>query len=315
MMSNKYMLINKNIICIGAIFDFSLYCKLMPNSELQCIIEKDSLLINDDVKKSKNTEAIYVNESEYKNYKRYYENYLANISKDKNITFEDRSKAMYVNASKLLVDIFKNPEVTGNYEKSKELVGDLVTTVSDDEFSIKSLASIAIDDDSYTHTHTHSINVSIYALSLASFLNFSKDSLSDIGESALLHDLGKSKIDSKIVNKKGKLTDQEFKIIQNHSNLGYYLGMKIGIKKRSVLNGIKYHHEKMDGSGYPLKLKGEDIPLFARIIGVCETFDALTTHRSYKAAISPFEALKLMKIEMKNHLDMNLVNKMIMMFR
>jgi putative nucleotidyltransferase with HDIG domain len=165
------------------------------------------------------------------------------------------------------------------------------------------------------YTHTHSINVAIYALSLGSFLGFNEVELEELGEAALLHDLGKSKIASEIINKKGKLTIQEFEIIKKHPNYGVSLGLKLGIKNKKILEGIKYHHEKMDGSGYPSGLYRDEIPLYAKIIGICDIFDALTSQRSYKRAMTSFEALKLMKVDMNKHLDIKLLNQMILMFK
>jgi len=89
----------------------------------------------------------------------------------------------------------------------------------------------------------------------------------------------------------------------------------MGIKNKNVLHGIRYHHEKMDGSGYPSKLKGENIPKFARIVGLCDIFDALTSKRSYKEAMSTYDALSLIKKNMANHVDLNLLNEMIKMFK
>jgi HD-GYP domain-containing protein (c-di-GMP phosphodiesterase class II) len=164
------------------------------------------------------------------------------------------------------------------------------------------------------YTHTHSINVAIYALSLGSFLNFKSDELSELGEAALLHDLGKSKVDTSIINKNGKLSDKEFQEIKKHPALGYTIGLKLGIKNRKVLEGIRHHHEKMNGTGYPFGMRGESIPYYARIIAICDIFDALTSKRSYKESMSSFEAFLLMKTKMKGELDTELLNNMIKMF-
>ncbi|WP_294966109.1 HD domain-containing phosphohydrolase [Sulfurimonas sp.] len=129
------------------------------------------------------------------------------------------------------------------------------------------------------YTHTHYINVSIYALSLGSFLGLKADEISELGEAALLHGLGKSKIDVDIINKSTKLSDEEFKEVKKHPTLGYTLGLKLGIKNRNVLEGIRHHNEKMNGKGYPFGLRGENIPYYARIIGICDIFDALGTKR------------------------------------
>ncbi|SMP87573.1 HD domain-containing protein [Epsilonproteobacteria bacterium SCGC AD-308-P11] len=134
-------------------------------------------------------------------------------------------------------------------------------------------------------------------------------------EAALLHDLGKSKIDPAIVNKDGKLTDKEFTEMKKHPELGYAIGLKLGIKNRQVLEGIRLHHEKMDGTGYPFRMRGENIPYYARIIGICDIFDAMTSRRSYKKPMTSFEALLLMKTTMHTQIDPKLLKSMIEMFR
>ena len=161
----------------------------------------------------------------------------------------------------------------------------MVGTILHDDYAIKSLMSIATHD---YYTHTHSINVAIYALSLGSFMKLKPDALSELGEAALLHDLGKSKIDAAIINKNGKLTDQEYAEMKKRPSLGYTIGLKLGIKNRKILEGIRHHHEKMDGTGYPFRMRGEAIPYYARIIGLCDIFDALTSRRSYKEPMVPF---------------------------
>lgn len=131
--------------------------------------------------------------------------------------------------------------------------------------------------------------------------------------SALLHDLGKSRVDPKITNKKGRLTEDEFDEMKHHPLYGHTIALKIGIRDNRILDGIRHHHEKLDGSGYPDGLMGNSITLFARIIAVCDVFDALSTQRSYKERMSSYDTLLLMKKTMQHHLDMVLVDSFIKM--
>jgi len=228
------------------------------------------------------------------------------------VTIHEKSVDAYNKANIAIDNLYNNTEVSSNYRASKKAVRELVLTILHDDFTIRSFMSVINHRDC---TPTHSLNVAIYALSLGSYLKLKKEALLELGESALLHDLGKNKIDEQIVNKNDKLSTDEYEVIKEHSKLGHDICIEIGITNKNTLDGIIYHHEKIDGTGYPSGLKGEDIPLFARIIGICDTFDALTSQRSYKEAFPTFEALKHMKIEMKNYFDTDLVNKMIMMFR
>ena len=309
MTSAKYLTIDKSIFEEGEIFEFDIFIASDSKKQMRCFKENGRVITSSEKKIINTKELLYVKESEYIAYESLKSTLRVNT---KAISFHSKSTELYTNASNILNNLFSDPEALGNYEASKEVVNDMVETILNNNFTIKSLLSIAIHD---YYTHTHSINVAIYSLSLGSFLKFKPDELSELGEAALLHDLGKSKVDPNIINKNGKLTDEEFQEIKKHPALGYRLGVKLGIKNKKILNGIRHHHEKMDGTGYPFGMSGETIPYNARIIGICDIFDALTSRRSYKEPMSSFEALTLMKIKMKNELDINLLNKMILMFK
>ena len=190
------------------------------------------------------------------------------------------------------------------------VVNTFVGTIFSDKHAIESMIKITAYD---YYTHTHSINVCIYSLSLGSFLELDEATLEELGMSALLHDLGKCRVNPDITNKNGKLNDREFEEMKHHPLYGYAIALKIGIHDRRILDGIRHHHEKLDGSGYPDGLAGNNITLFARIIGVCDVFDALSTKRSYKDRMSSYDTLMLMKKTMQHHLDMELVNAFIRM--
>lgn len=306
---NKFIIIDKNIVCTGTIAEFSIYFPISLGSEMECVIEKGSSLSPKERSAIRDKKALYIDFEDKEAYEAYRDGYMSSLNKTK---FDEKTAQVYSKATDIINELYNNPETLGAQEKSKEVVNDLVNTILDDNFTIRSLMSIATHD---YYTHTHSLNVSVYSLCLGAHLKFSKEKLSELGEAALLHDLGKSKICTTIINKNGKLTDEEFNKVKKHPELGFFLGIQMGINNKNVLNGIKHHHEKMDGSGYPSKLRGESIPIYARIVGLCDIFDALSSKRSYKPAMSTFDALKLIKADMSNHIDLKLLNSMIMMFK
>ena len=311
----EYHIIDKSIIQEGASLEFNIFIAFGSKRKMHCFKKYGEFLTSEEKKTIDTKHLLYVTSSEYiayEHFKKSLESSSEEFTSVKKVSFADKSTSIYKNASGILNNLFSDPDTLGNYEASKEIVNDIVGTILHDDFTIKSLMSIATHD---YYTHTHSINVAIYSLSLGSFLKLEKSELSELGEAALLHDLGKSKVDANIINKNGTLTDVEFKEIKNHPALGFRQGVKLGIKNKKVLAGIRHHHEKMDGSGYPFAMKGEDIPYYSRIICVCDIFDALTSQRSYKESISSFEAFRLMKTTMKSELDLKVLNKMIEMFR
>lgn len=144
----------------------------------------------------------------------------------------------------------------------------------------------------------HSKRVADLSLKLATLLGLSTKKIRSIYNTALLHDLGKSKINPEILNKPTKLTIKEFEYIKKHSIYGYQIALKLGIDNLDALD-ILHHHENYDGTGYPMEIRGENIPLGARIIRVCDMYDALISHRPYKEKLNHLDALNVMIKEKK----------------
>ena len=158
--------------------------------------------------------------------------------------------------------------------------------------TIKSIAQALDAKDKYTHGH--SMRVTLYSLALAKTLNLPDGLLEEIETTGLLHDIGKIAIPEKILLKPGKLTSEEYEIIKTHPELGEKLVE--GIEKlRLISSWLKSHHEKYDGTGYPDGLKGEEIPISSRIIAIADTYDAMTSSRSYRPALSHQNAIDEIK--------------------
>lgn len=155
--------------------------------------------------------------------------------------------------------------------------------------TIKSIAYALDAKDKYTHGH--SMRVTLYSLALAKHLNLSEELLEEIETAGLLHDIGKIAIPEKILLKPGKLTEEEFNVIKTHPELGEKLVESIN-KLRLVSNWLKSHHERYDGKGYPEGLVGEQIPISARIIALADTYDAMTSNRAYRGALSHETAME-----------------------
>ncbi len=151
-----------------------------------------------------------------------------------------------------------------------------------------SLALAIEKRDPYTGGHTK--RVFHYSKLIGEKIGLKGEELEELELSAILHDIGKIGIPDSILRKKEPLTEEERKIIEKHPVVGAEIVMGIdGMEK--IVKGIKYHHEKWNGTGYPEGLKGEEIPLFARIISIADVLDALTTERPYKKAIGKEEAI------------------------
>ncbi len=142
-----------------------------------------------------------------------------------------------------------------------------------------------------TYTGGHSLRVAEYCKLIGKELNMNQKELDDLYEAGILHDIGKIAIPDSILLKPGKLNKIEYSIIQLHVKLGYEVLARYPLFKK-IADIIKVHHERVDGSGYPQGLKGDEINLFGKIMGVADSFDAMTTSRIYQAKKTPKEALE-----------------------
>jgi len=149
-------------------------------------------------------------------------------------------------------------------------------------------AAIDAKDD---YTHGHSARVAEFSMSIGRQLGLSRQQLATLHLSALLHDVGKIGVPDSVLNKRDKLTDEEFAIIQRHPAIGFHIMEKVPAFQ-DALRGMHEHHERPDGRGYPNHLTAEQISLFARIIGAADAFDAMTSSRVYRAALPVEEALR-----------------------
>jgi putative nucleotidyltransferase with HDIG domain len=140
----------------------------------------------------------------------------------------------------------------------------------------------------------HSVSVSALMVSLGRQLGLDEATCRDAGMAGLLHDLGKAAIPQDILNKPGKLSDDEFTVVKSHPVKGYETLLASAVENERVLDVCRHHHEKMDGSGYPDKLNAENISLVARMSAVCDVYDAITSNRPYKAGWDPAESVSRM---------------------
>ena len=177
---------------------------------------------------------------------------------------------------------------SGSLEGASETVNILVSDYAKESNVIKNLLDMSHTDYS---TVLHSINVMVFALAFAFETNYSRIDAKMLGLSALLHDVGKTKIDSKLITAPRKLTDEEFEVIKTHTTKGYDILGQCKFEFQDISLGALEHHEKLDGSGYPVGKR--NISHIAQILGIIDCFEALTCdERPYRKKMEPFEAFK-----------------------
>ena len=183
--------------------------------------------------------------------------------------------------------------------KLQTLVQEMSDSVTRNPSALISLARIKTVDN---YTYMHSVAVCALMLALARQLNLGEEAMRQAGMAGLLHDLGKARIPNDVLNKPGKLTDAEFTVVRTHPVNGYELLKDCGLPA-GVLDACLHHHEKMDGSGYPNRLQGEEISVLARMTAICDVYDAITSNRPYKHGWDPSEALRRMAEWTRGHFD------------
>lgn len=155
-------------------------------------------------------------------------------------------------------------------------------------------------------TFAHSLNVALICNIIGIWLKFERNELNLLITAGLLHDIGKLKIPPEIIKKPGKLTDEEYAIIRNHSQYGYEILCTKNLDEK-IIYAAYQHHEKYNGKGYPNKLSGSEINLFSSIVAIADVYDAMTSNRSYRKGICPFHVLEQMEREIASY-DPNILH-------
>lgn len=185
----------------------------------------------------------------------------------------------------------------------KQIV-DIVDEISINEDTMINMVNLKVASE---YTFYHCVDVCVLSIVLGVALNFNKEDLYLLGTASLLHDVGKIYTPNDILDKPGKLTYEEFQIIKKHSGNGYkYVKENLNINDK-VYTGIYQHHERYDGTGYPLNIKGKEISLFGRIIAIADVYDALISDRPYRKGVLPSDAIEFIMGSSDSMFDQQLV--------
>lgn len=205
--------------------------------------------------------------------------------------------------SKAAVTSMFNEVRMGNAIKVSEaapLVEEISQSITRNPEAFLNLARLKTKDD---YTYMHSVAVCALMIALGKQLGLNSADLKEVGLAGLLHDVGKMMIPDDILNKPGKLTDEEFEIIKGHPMKGWELLHGSPDITATALDVCLHHHERVDGKGYPDKLSGDKLTLFARMGAVCDVYDALTSNRCYKNGWEPADTIRKMAEWKDGHFD------------
>lgn len=254
---------------------------------------------------SQGIDVFFISKEQEESFFEYLDQNVKKMIHGMNMSSEQKAQLLYDNAVNIIKKVFRERPSRSNLTLGRELVENIAIHVSLDAISAEALLGIFSKD---YYTFTHCVQVAILGMSFCSYLGWSKDNIVDFGIGALFHDVGKTHIEDEILNKRGRLSKEEFDLVRKHPVLGYQQLRKTQIMSRHQLNVVLHHHEAMDGSGYPQGLKEEQIHRYARVARIIDVYDALTTRRSYKDALPSSNALEIMAYEMGSTFDNRLLN-------
>ena len=288
-----------------------IYMLTKTTAEVRFVLYCKSDAVFDEAKKSmllaQRIKSLFIKKEDQQAFFEYLENNFQHIITDTSIPPDERTKIVHGAATNLVKDLFENPR-SGSLERSKVFAHNLVDYVIKDTTSAESLMKIAVHE---YYTYTHSVNVAAVGTLFGQDLGLGVADLKGLCAGILVHDIGKTKVSTDILNKKGKLTKEEFEEIKKHPEYGAEILDATDTKFKEERIVTLQHHENFDGTGYPYGLKKEEIHTCGKISRIIDVYDALTTKRSYKDATRPFAALLEMKDNMLNCFDTELFKEFI----
>ena len=278
---------------------FVLYCK----SDAVFDEEKKSMLLSKRIKK------LFIKKGEKQAFFTYLETNFQKIVSDSSIPSDERTRIVHSSATNLVKDLFEDPR-SGSIERTKTFANNMVDYVLMDTMAAESLLLLKIAVHEYS-TYTHSVNVAAVGTLFGQDLGLGVTDLKGLCAGILLHDVGKTRISTDILNKNGKLTKEEFEEIKKHPEYGADVLNETSTEYKEELIVTLQHHENDDGSGYPYGLKKDEIHPCGKISRIIDVYDALTSTRSYKDALRPFASLLEMKENMFHCFDAELFKEFI----
>ena len=214
----------------------------------------------------------------------------------------EKASATYKEAKQLISNIFSTIKLgkSFNVGEVKAVVTDIVDSILRNPNALQWLSLIKNKDE---YTAEHCLRVCILSVSLGRELGMLEGELVDLGISGFLHDVGKTRIPDEVLNKPGRFTNKEFSIMKAHSTHGKNILMSMSGVPAIAIDVAYTHHERIDGKGYPRKLSAHQISHFARIVAITDAYDAITSQRVYKVALSSLESLRIIFDDKQSHFD------------
>jgi putative nucleotidyltransferase with HDIG domain len=259
-----------------------------------------------------NVRILYIRTAERQQYLQYLEHHLDQVLSNPSVSQPNKAKLLYSVSQAVMHDTFEQPRSNTIVPRTRQMAARTVDFVLRNDGALRQLARLMSND---YYTYTHSINVCVFGVSLARHIGLDSEGLKDYAIGALLHDLGKSQIAKELLTQTGPLSDEQMEVMKSHVVLGeQILTTSHRVPAQSMI-AVSQHHEKLDGSGYPRALTADRIHLFGRITAIADTYDAMTSKRTYQRAFTPFETVKVMRDPLRAKFDQELLDQFIRLMR
>jgi len=313
--TTKYIPISLDSLRINTVTNFDMYMNISGQSQKERLVlyRKKNIPFTERNRKNliyQGTDQLFIDPSDRREHQLYLEETLDAIIADESVPNEEKSKIAYTCATGLVEELLENPRSGEHIKRSKAVISNMVNyMLTESQAFFNLMAATSFD----YYTYTHSVNVAVFGIALAHRLNrYSQQEINTIGTGLMVHDLGKSLIERRVLNKRGALNRDEWAVMKEHPENGVRLLRDSAQVNEEALIIVRDHHEKLDGSGYPHGLRNTAVHPYARIAALVDIFDALTTRRPYKLAERSFPALRIMRDEMRNGLDQELFTEFVL---
>lgn len=308
----NYFPVHLDVIPLDSVRTFEIFIRVKnamvlynTGGERFTVDARDNLLSN-------RIDIIYIRNAERELFEKFLSDNLKAILNNPNLNTGERAKLAYASIMNIARTLFDAPR-SHSIVLYKSAIAATMDFVMREETAIKNLIRLTSHDFS---TYIHSVNVGVFSIGLAKAL-LSHDSghnMNELASGFFLHDIGKCATPLNVLNKPGPLDEEEWKIMRRHPYEGYKLLDQLNALTKESKVIVMQHHERHNGKGYPRGLSGDQIHTYSKICLIADVFDALTAVRPYKDSKTPFQALQIMKYEMRSEFDPDFFSQFVLMF-
>lgn len=310
--SEEYFPFHLEIIPVDSIRTFDIYIRV---KEVMVLYHTGGDRFTAEVRRNllaNRIEIVYINKADRDLFEKFLADNLGSILSNPKLCAEDRAKLAYSSITNIARTLFETPR-SHTIVRYKSAISATMDFVMHEEAALSNLIRLTSHD--FT-TYIHSVNVGVFAIGLAKAL-LSHDpshNMNELASGFFLHDIGKCATPLEVLNKPGPLTETEWEIMRRHPIEGYKLLDRLNALTEESKVIVMQHHERHNGKGYPLGLRGDQIHTYSKICLIADVFDALTAVRPYKDSKTPFQALQIMKTEMREEFDPDFFARFVLMF-